>query len=465
MSAPVLWIFLPLLLAGFLLLLRNNKAIILIAGLFTLFLTFSAWLLPIDTALNIGSFSFKLTSSFNILGRRFVLSSADRSILALIYGSVTVWFSAAIAVKTIHRMIPLGLAITALLVAALSVEPFLYAALMIEMAVLISIPFLSVPGKKPGKGLIRFLVFQTLAMPFILFSGWLLAGIEANPGDLGLVQQAAILIGLGFSFILAVFPFHSWIPLLTEESTPLTIGFILWIFPTVALFFGAGFLDHYTWLRDAPTLGYVLKTVGLIMIISGGLLSAFQQHLGRILGYAVILEIGYSLLTLSIGGTQGLNLFYILFIPRILSLLVWTLALSILKEHSPALNIGEVKGFNRIVPFATSSLILANLALAGLPFLAGFPVHQAIWVALSSVSLPIVFWVVIGNLGLFISAIRIMLVFSKTPEGIRWESRETVAQRIYLVIGILALILLGLLPHIVMPIWTNLPTIFTHLGQ
>jgi formate hydrogenlyase subunit 3/multisubunit Na+/H+ antiporter MnhD subunit len=131
----------------------------------------------------------------------------------------------------------LGLAITALLVGALAVEPFLYAALFIETAVLISVPLLSAPGRKPGKGLIRFLIFQTLGMPFILFSSWLLAGIEANPGDLGLVQQAAILIGLGFSFLLAVFPFYSWIPLLTEESTPYTVGFILWMFPTVTIFF------------------------------------------------------------------------------------------------------------------------------------------------------------------------------------------------------------------------------------
>jgi len=465
MSAPFLWIFLPLTLAGLLMLLRNQKVIALIACIFTLFLTLAAWLLPIDTAMTIGNVSFKLSSSFEILGRHLVLGSADRSLLALIYGSAIVWFAVAPAVKTARPLISLGLSITALLVAALAVEPFLYAALLIEMAVLLSIPLLSAPGQRPGKGLIRLLIFQTLAMPFILFSGWLLAGIEANPGNLELVQPAAILIGLGFSFLLAVFPFYSWIPMLTEESSPYSVGFILWMFPTVTIFFGLGFLDHYTWLRDAPALGSILTTVGILMVVSGGLLAAFQQHLGRIMGYAVIMETGFSILTLSLGGTVGLNILFMLFVPRTLSLVVWALALTILNEHSPTLILSDIKGLVRIWPFATSGLVLANLALAGMPLLAGFPPHQAIWEGLASTSLPVVIWVLIGNLGLFFSAVRVMLAFAAAPEGARWESREMGAQRILLAIGFLALLLLGLFPQWVLPLWTKLPAIFTHLGR
>jgi NADH-quinone oxidoreductase subunit N len=465
MSTPILWIFLPLTLAGFLMLLRNQKVIALIACIFTLFLTMAAWLMPIDTAIMIGKVSFKLTSSFEILGRYFILGSADRSMLALIYGSAVVWFAVAPAVKAASRLTSLGLAITALLVAALAVEPFLYAALLIEMAVLLSIPLLSAPGQRPGKGLIRFLIFQTLAMPFILFSGWLLAGIEANPGDLKLVQQASILIGLGFSFLLAVFPFYSWIPLLTEESSPYTVGFILWMFPTVTIFFGLGFLDHYTWLRDAPDLAIVLTTVGILMVVSSGLLAAFQQHLGRIMGYAVIMETGFSILTLSLGGTAGLSIFFMLLVPRTLSLIVWALALSILKEHSPTLILRDIRGLVRNWPFATSGLVLANLALAGMPLLAGFPPHQAIWEGLASTSLTVVLWVLIGNLGLFFSVVRVLLAFASAPEGAPWESRETTAQRILLAIGFLALLLLGLFPQWMLPLWTKLPPIFTHLGQ
>jgi formate hydrogenlyase subunit 3/multisubunit Na+/H+ antiporter MnhD subunit len=447
------------------LLIQNPKAAALMSCIFTLGLTLAAWMIPIDTVMTFGNWSFKLSSSFQILGRRLVLSSTDLSFLALIYGSALVWFAATPTIKASRYMTSLGLAITALLVAALAVEPFLYAALLIELAVLLSIPLLMLPKQKPGKGLIRFLIFQTLSLPFILFSGWLLAGIEANPGDVSLVQQAAILIGLGFALLLAVFPFYNWIPMLTEECSPFSVGFILWMFPTITLFFGVGFLDHYSWLRDAPNLGSILMTVGSLMVVTSGLLAAFQRHLGRIFGYAVIMETGFSILSLGLGNPLRLNIFFLFFVPRILSLIVWAYALSILGEQVPSLNFRDGKGLVRSLPLASAGVVLANLALAGFPLLAGFPPHLATWEGLASNSFTNVIWIMAGNLGLFFSSIRVMLVLTKAPEGAQWKSRETVPQGVLLSIGIIALILLGIFPQWVLPLWTKLQFMFIKLGQ
>lgn len=465
MSAPLLWIFIPLGLAGLLLLLSNQKAVSLIACLFVLFLTLAAWLLPIDTALTIRGWTFKLAPSFDILGRSLTLTSADRSLLVLIYGSALFWFIPAASIQMAQRLIPLGLAITALLVATLAVVPFLYAALLLEMAVLLSLPLLATPGQNPGKGIIRFLIFQTLAMPFILFSGWLLAGIEANPGNLNLVQQAAVFLGFGFAFLLAIFPFYTWIPMLTEDAHPYSVGFILWMLPTATMFFALGFLDHYSWLRDAPSLGIILTSVGALMVMTGGILSAFQNHMGRILGYAAIVEIGFSLLALNLGVNAGIGTFLLLFVPRTLSLGIWALALSILKKYAPTLTFSEVKGLSRRVPFAASALILASLALAGMPLLAGFPAHQAIWEGLASSSLPLAFWVFIGSLGLFASAVRMLAALVTAPKEIHWKAGETRTHRFFLLGGILALFLFGLFPQWVLPLWTKLPAIFEYLGQ
>jgi len=362
-------------------------------------------------------------------------------------------------------LIPLGLAITSLLVAALAVEPFLYAALLIEMAVLLSIPLLMSQQKTPSKGLLRFLIFQTLGVPFILFSGWLLAGVGVNPGNLALVQQAATLLGLGFAFLLAIIPFYTWIPLLAEEAHPYLVGFLFWMLPTTTLFFGLGFLDRYTWLRDAPTLTSLLTTVGVLMVVTGGLLSAFQRHLGRIMGYAIISETGFSLLALSLGSQVGLSIFLLLLVPRTLSIAIWALSLAILRQQAPGLNLTEVKGLAHVWPFATSGLVLANLAVSGFPLLAGFPAHQAVWEGLARTSLPVAFWVFIGSLGLFASAVRVLGALTSAPAGSTWGTRETQLQRILVSIGLLCLFLLGLFPQWVLPLWTKLPALFEHLGQ
>jgi NADH:ubiquinone oxidoreductase subunit 2 (subunit N) len=313
--------------------------------------------------------------------------------------------------------------------------------------------------------LIRFLISNTLAVPFILFSGWQLSGIIDNPGEFSIVQQAAILLGLGFAFLLAVFPFHSWIPMLAEEAHPYLIGFILWMFPTVALFFGLGFLDRYAWLRDASIFPVILIIAGSLMIVTGGLFAAFQHHLGRIMGYATIVETGFSLLALVTVNQMGIGAFLILLIPRTLSLCLWAVCLSILRRSVPGFNFKDVQGIVHNWPFVTSGLVLANLSLAGLPLLAGFPARQVVWNALAQRSLPSTIWVIVGSMGLFISAIRVLSTLTKSPKVMDFTTKETPAQIFFVVVGILVLLILGLFPQWALPLWANLPASFEHLVQ
>jgi formate hydrogenlyase subunit 3/multisubunit Na+/H+ antiporter MnhD subunit len=465
MSAPILWILLPMVFSGLLWLPLNPRVVNLLGCALVFFLALAAWFLPIETALQIGTVTIKVSSTLDILGRSLVLTSADRPFLVLVYGSAFLWFGALAALSSSRRLIPLGLTITPLLVASLAVDPFLYAALFIQTAVLLAIPFLAPFGAMPGRGLIRFLIFQTLALPLLLFSGWLVTGIAANSGNLALILQASILLGLGFIFLLAIFPFNSWIPLLAEEASPLTIGFVLWIFPTAAMFFGLALIDRYIWLRDLAGLATTLTGAGILMVASGGVLAALQRHLGRIMGYAVIVEIGYSLLAVGLGGKTGLNLFNFLLVPRLLSLLIWSSSLAILKPNLPNLTLNEIQGKGRSFPFAASGVVLANLSLASLPLLVGFPGHQALWESLAHQSLAQAFWILVGSLGLFTGAMRTLIAFAKAPEGTPWKAGENLFQRVFMSFTWATLILLGLFPEWAQFLWVKLPVMFEHLIQ
>ena len=179
---------------------------------------------------------------------------------------------------------PLGLAICGLLVAAVAVQPFLYAALLIEMAVLVSVPLLKKPGAQISQGVLRYLIFQTLALPFILLAGWLIGGSEANPSDQVFLNRTVILLAMGFSFWLAIFPFYSWVPLLAEEAHPYEAGFIMMLLPTITLFLSLDFLDNYAWLREYPLLFPALQLSGVIMIATGGSMGCLSDKFETIDG-------------------------------------------------------------------------------------------------------------------------------------------------------------------------------------
>ena len=465
MTAPTIWIIVPALIGILLMLVTNPRALSIIGGLTAVILALSAQFIPIDEAFRIGILSFEIESSLSVLGRSLQIQPQEGALLALVYGAAALWFFGAQAAGPAKQLVPVGLMISALMVAAIAVEPFLFAALFIEMSVLLAVPMLTSLYKPPGKGILRFLIYQTLAMPFLLLSGWLLAGVEASPGNLTLAAQSASILGLGFAFLFAIFPLYSWIPMLLEEAPPFTVGFLLWLIPTITVIFGAGFIDRYSWLRSSPQLTTTLQFAGAVMVVTGGLWAAFQRHIGRIMAYGAIAETGFSLLALSLDLRFGASILFLLLPARALALAVWSLSLSILKNNSETMRFRSVRGMIRAFPFASAGLVIASLSTSGFPLLAGFPARLALWDLLARASLGTALWMGIGLAGLFVTSFRTLAVLSMADEFTSWEVGENRLQGIMLGLGVIGLFLLGLFPQTAQYFLADLPGMFEHLGR
>jgi NADH-quinone oxidoreductase subunit N len=459
MSSPVLWIGIPLFSALILFFLRRWKSWVIAAGtLICLVLATLAWQVTLGDIVVLGRWSFTISDRVIFFGRQLILDNGDRSILALIYLVTAFWFGGAISVK-VHRMfIPLGLGMVAILVAALSVEPFLYAALLIQIAILMCVPLLSPPGKEIQPGVLRFLSYQSLGMPFILFAGWLFSGVEITIGDLALAYRSVVMLGLGFAFLLAIFPLYTWITMLSEEAHPYIAAFVFITIPSVVTLFGFAFISRYPWIGDIGVVLPVLRIIGVLMVASGGVMAAFQRHLGRILGYAVVVEIGRAVLALSL--PEGQAIYHAMLLPRVLALGVWALALSIMRYFSEDLRFKTIQGLGRQFPVLGVSVAIAQLSLGGFPLLAGFPVYLILFRELSQISSTLGLWNLLGSFGLLVGSFRSLAVLVIGPEDIKLDGAKPEIHQILLVIGVVGILFIGLFPQLILPLVMNLPQVF-----
>jgi formate hydrogenlyase subunit 3/multisubunit Na+/H+ antiporter MnhD subunit len=299
-------------------------------------------------------------------------------------------------------------------------------------------------------------------MPLILFTSWMIPFVEANPGRTELVSSLSVLLLLGFALLAAVFPFHVWLPMVSAETNPYAVAFIFFIVMGAVSTLGLTFLVRYEWL-NTPVVLSALRLLGVSMVLIGGVWSAFEQHLGRIMGFAMILIIGVALIAVSLGASVGLaaqqgqpltslppliSLLFALFIPTGICLAVWSLALTAIRSQAGDLRLPAVQGIAHRLPVASSGVVIANLAVAGLPLLAFFPIYIALWSALAQEALGVSLVALIGLAGLALASLRSAAVLVIEPANPSWHFSENRWPIVLLIIGLLLLLLIGVLPGI-----------------
>ncbi len=465
MNSAYIWIIFPSLVAVILLLFRKQETLvaILATGITAVLAGLAAWL-PLQEQIIFWRWVLPFSDTYIIFGRRIVLSAADRPTLIVIYLTAALWFGAAPLARPNRLFVPLGLGMVTLLTAAIAVEPFLFAGVLIEIAVLVSIPFLSPPGSRAGRGVLRYLSFQTIGMPFILISGFMFTGFEVGPGNQEIVAIATALLAIGFALLLAVFPFHTWIPMLAEDSHPYPTTFVFLLLPVAATIFGLGFLDTYVWFKSDPSTALLLQLVGAVMVVTAGIWAAVERHITRLMGFAIILDIGFSLIAigLAIGGNSEIYrvLFFALLLPRGLSLGVWALALSGLIGRIEILDLENIRGLAKSYPVISISMVLSTFCIAGMPLLAGFPLKLGVIEGLSVTVPRISFRVILGSLGLIVGGIRMLISMVSDADETREKTPEPRVLKTFLVIGLAILFTLGILPNTFIQLIINLPAAF-----
>jgi formate hydrogenlyase subunit 3/multisubunit Na+/H+ antiporter MnhD subunit len=449
MSAPILWIIVPLALSAAMLFLLNYARVLKVLGIIvSMVLAITAFIQPIGNVLQFGSFALDISPDFFIFGRSLVLENSDRFALSLVYSSLFLFLVIMDVRTTPSKFVPLSIAISAMLIAALAVQPFLYSAVLVEMAVLLIVLMVREKQNQPVTGIIRFLIYLTLAMPSVLFAGWILGGSQTGAFAETRMLSAVAFLLFGFAVWLAVFPFHSWMPQFSQTVKPFLFSFIFSIVPVITLLIIIKYLSGLLWLKSSTFLAPALQTIGTIMIITTGIFTSVEKDLKRFMAYTVLLETGFALVMLSLATADGIQLLYQAFIPRIIALVLLGYSLMVIDNAGLSLMTDDLRGVLKRLPFASVGVFSSLLSIVGFPLSAGFPLRFETINLLGQTTRTTIIWIFAGLIGFLIGAIRIFVRFA-APGAEKWQINEKISQILIIGFGLVLLFILGLFPRLI----------------
>lgn len=459
--AAFLWILMPILTGVISLLFLRGNARVLTVVIVSGILYLAALFAPPGVPFNFFNTSIYIQPVFSILGRSFILENSHQVILLNAFGFGAFWFVGTIGSQTARTLPSYGLLILGVLIAAISIQPFLYAGVFIEFAILLIVPMLLSNETVNPQKILPFLLNQSLAFPFILLAGFLLSGINTPQSELKIISQGILMLGIGFAFLLSVFPLYSWAPILSTRIDPHKLGFILIVFPFFSLLFGETFIDRFAFLRGGSALSPILEGIGLLMIVTSSIFAAVQQRFDRTFAYALVSLTGFGLIALSLPEVEeGVRYFFIIFQIHTLTFGLWSFAMSDIRHRGGELTFETQRGAFWKYPFAASAILISVFTIAGSPFFALFPIKISLWDRVVEYFPSHIFWYGVSLVGFWVSATRIFAAFFQ-PLRSRAEKHTEKSWKITLIIiAIGVIVIFGIYPDLLAIVNQNTAGVF-----
>ncbi len=228
---------------------------------------------------------------------------------------------------------------------------------------------------------IKYFVLGAIASGFLLYGISLIYGLTGSlylpelsvNGDVGIGMIAAtIFIVIGLAFKLGAVPFHMWLPDV-YQGAPLPVTLLIGSVPKIAglllalrlLMNGVPYMHDY-WQQSLIVLSVLSLVIGNVVAIA-------QTHLRRMLGYSTIGHVGYILLGLLIGNSDGYSaaLFYTI-IYALMSSAVFGVLLCCERMDYKIEELSDLQGMAKSYPWLAFLLLLLMFSMAGIPMTVGF---------------------------------------------------------------------------------------------
>ena len=241
-------------------------------------------------------------------------------------------------------------------------------------------------SKRAMTAAFRYLILGTVGATFYVIGVGLMYQMTGtlNIADLGerlpaVAETRTILIALAFLTIgiglkAGLFPLHIWLPnaycfapsvvtsFLAATATKVAIYALLRVYFTV---FGIKTIESLP-------VSELLLAMGLIAIVLMSTVAIYQNDAKRLLAYSSIAQIGYMVIGVSMLTVNGLTATTIHLFNHALMKAVLFLALAAIFYRINSVNIKDMAGLGKAMPFSMAAFLIGGLSLIGVPLTVGF---------------------------------------------------------------------------------------------
>lgn len=266
---------------------------------------------------------------------------------------------------------------------------------------------------RASEAAMKYFVLGTLASGMLLYGMSLIYGMTGTLEIIEIhnhvvregVDHLGLLLGMvfvivGLAFKLGAVPFHSWVPDV-YEGAPTAVTLYIGAAPKIASFVlimrllveGLGAL-HGDWQ-------VILAALAVASLVIGNVVAIAQTNLKRMLAYSTISHVGFILIGILAGTTQGYAaaMFYVIVYAATTAAAFGMIILLSRRGHE-AEEIADFKGMNERSPWFSLMMLFVMFSLAGVPPFAGFYAKlsvlravvqvEMVWLAVVAVIMSIV---------------------------------------------------------------------------
>lgn len=239
-----------------------------------------------------------------------------------------------------------------------------------------------------GLGIVSFILVVHYQTPKALGAG-IITALRNRIGDVLIILAIAIILNQGFWYVTpslfylstptilcilgaaitkrAQIPFSSWLPAAMAAPTPVSALVHSSTLVTAGVFL---LFRFYPLLSNSPLFHRILLIIAILTIFIAGINAINECDIKKIIALSTLRQLGVITASLAIA-QPFLTLFHLL-THALFKALLFVCAGGLIYFFSHAQDIRQFGNTAVLLPLTSSCLLVANLALIGTPFLAGF---------------------------------------------------------------------------------------------